>query len=289
MNQTKLMALAGLLLLVFIVVNATVYSVDEREKAVVVRFGEVVRLDAKPGLHIKTPFLEDVRFYDSRILTLDAEPQPFLTREKKSVLVDSYVKWRIIDLLKFYVAVGGDEMKARERLGQVINSGLRDEFGKRTVHDVISGDRRKIMELLSVNADKEASEYGIEVVDVRIQRVDLPNEVSQSVYRRMEAERARTAKELRAQGAEIAEKIRANADRQKEILLAEAYRDAERLRGEGDARATAIYASAYSVNPEFYSLYRSLNAYKESFNNKEDILVMDPSADFFKYFKNPNR
>lgn len=289
MNQTKLMALAGLLLLVFIVVNATVYSVDEREKAVVVRFGEVVRLDAKPGLHIKTPFLEDVRFYDSRILTLDAEPQPFLTKEKKSVLVDSYVKWRIIDLLKFYVAVGGDEMKARERLGQVINSGLRDEFGKRTVHDVISGDRRKIMELLSVNADKEASEYGIEVVDVRIQRVDLPNEVSQSVYRRMEAERARTAKELRAQGAEIAEKIRANADRQKEILLAEAYRDAERLRGEGDARATAIYASAYSVNPEFYSLYRSLNAYKESFNNKEDILVMDPSADFFKYFKNPNR
>lgn len=289
MNQTKLMAIAGLLLLLFVVVNATVYTVDEREKAVVVRFGEVVRIDAKPGLRVKTPFLEDVRFYDSRILTLDAEPQPFLTKEKKSVLVDSYVKWRITDMLKFYVAVGGDEMKARERLGQVINSGLRDEFGKRTVHDVISGDRRKIMELLSVNADKEAGEYGIEVVDVRIQRVDLPNEVSQSVYRRMEAERARTAKELRAQGAETAEKIRANADRQREILLAEAYRDAERLRGEGDARATAIYASAYSVNPEFYSLYRSLNAYKESFNNKEDILVVDPSADFFKYFKNPNR
>ena len=289
MNQTKLIVIAGLLLVVAITVNATVYTVDEREKAVVVRFGEVVRIDAKPGLHMKTPFVEDVRFYDSRILTLDAEPQPFLTKEKKSVLVDSYVKWRIIDVLKFYVAVGGDEMKARERLGQVINSGLRDEFGKRTVHDVISGDRRKIMELLSVNADKEASEYGIEVVDVRIQRVDLPNEVSQSVYRRMEAERARTAKELRAQGAETAEKIRANSDRQKEILLAEAYRDAQRLRGEGDARASAIYAKAYSVNPEFYSLYRSLNAYKESFNNKEDILVVDPSSDFFKYFKNPNR
>ncbi len=289
MNQTKLIVIAGLLLVVAITINATVYTVDEREKAVVVRFGEVVRIDAKPGLHMKTPFVEDVRFYDSRILTLDAEPQPFLTKEKKSVLVDSYVKWRIIDVLKFYVAVGGDEMKARERLGQVINSGLRDEFGKRTVHDVISGDRRKIMELLSVNADKEASEYGIEVVDVRIQRVDLPNEVSQSVYRRMEAERARTAKELRAQGAETAEKIRANSDRQKEILLAEAYRDAQRLRGEGDARASAIYAKAYSVNPEFYSLYRSLNAYKESFNNKEDILVVDPSSDFFKYFKNPNR
>ena len=289
MNQTKLMAIAALLLIVIVVINGTVYTVDEREKAVVVRFGEVVRVDAKPGLHIKTPFLEEARFYDSRILTLDAEPQPFLTKEKKSVLVDSYVKWRIIDVLKFYVAVGGDEMKARERLGQVINSGLRDEFGKRTVHDVISGDRRKIMELLSVNADKEASEYGIEVVDVRIQRVDLPNEVSQSVYRRMEAERARTAKELRAQGAETAEKIRANADRQREILLAEAYRDAERLRGEGDARATAIYANAYNVNPEFYSFYRSISAYKDSFNNKEDILVVDPSADFFKYFKNPNR
>ncbi len=289
MNQTKLIVIVGLLLLVAITINATVYTVDEREKAVVVRFGEVVRVDAKPGLHMKTPFVEDVRFYDSRILTLDAEPQPFLTKEKKSVLVDSYVKWRIIDVLKFYVAVGGDEMKARERLGQVINSGLRDEFGKRTVHDVISGDRRKIMELLSVNADKEASEYGIEVVDVRIQRVDLPNEVSQSVYRRMEAERARTAKELRAQGAETAEKIRSNSDRQKEILLAEAYRDAQRLRGEGDARASAIYAKAYNVNPEFYSLYRSLNAYKESFNNKEDILVVDPSSDFFKYFKNPNR
>lgn len=289
MNQTKLVAIAGLLLLVVMVVNAAVYTVDEREKAVVVRFGEVVRIDAKPGLHMKTPFVEDVRFYDSRILTLDAEPQPFLTKEKKSVLVDSYVKWRIIDVLRFYVAVGGDEMKARERLGQVINSGLRDEFGKRTVHDVISGDRRKIMELLSVNADKEAGEYGIEVVDVRIQRVDLPNEVSQSVYSRMEAERARTAKELRAQGAETAEKIRAKADRQREILLAEAYRDAERLRGEGDARATAIYARAYNANPEFYSLYRSLQAYKESFNNKEDILVVDPSADFFKYFKNPNR
>jgi membrane protease subunit HflC len=289
MNQSKLLALAGLVFLLVITANATVYTVDERERAVVVRFGEVVRLDAEPGLHFKRPFFDDVRYYDSRILTLDAEPQPFLTKEKKSVMVDSYVKWRITDLLKFYVAVGGDELKARERLSQVINSGLRDEFGKRTVHDVISGDRRKIMDLLSVNADKEASEYGIEVVDVRIQRVDLPNEVSQSVYRRMEAERARTAKELRAQGAETAEKIRAEADRKKEVLLAEAYRDAERIRGEGDARATAIYSKAYSVNPEFYSLYRSLTAYKESFKSKDDILVVDPSSEFFKYLKNPRK
>jgi membrane protease subunit HflC len=187
------------------------------------------------------------------------------------------------------VAVGGDEAKARERLSQVINSGLRGEFGKRTVKDVISGDRRKIMELLSVNADKDASEFGIEVVDVRIQRVEFPTEVRDSVYRNMAAERARIAKELRAKGAEAAEKIRADAERQRDILLAEAYRDAERTRGEGDARATAITGRAFSVNPEFYSLYRSLNAYKESFRNKDDILVVDPSADFFKYFKNPRR
>jgi membrane protease subunit HflC len=254
-----------------------------------VRFGQVIRYDDTPGIHIKTPFLETVKVYDARILTMDADPQPFLTKEKKSVIVDSYVKWRIVDLLKYYVSVGGDEQKAKDRLAQLINSGLRDEFGKRNLRDVVSGDRRKIMEILSANTDKEAGEYGIEVVDVRIQRVDLPAEVSQSVYRRMEAERARIAKELRAQGAEEAEKIRANAERQREILLAEAYRDAERLRGEGDARATATYGRAFGANPEFYSLYRSLNAYKESFKDKDDILIVDPSADFFRYFKNPRR
>jgi membrane protease subunit HflC len=289
MNQNRLLALLGLALIAVAALANTLYTVDEREKAVVVRFGQVIRHDDAPGLHFKTPFVESVRFYDARILTMDAEPQPFLTKEKKSVIVDSYVKWRIADLLKFYVSVGGDEQKARERLSQVINSGLRDEFGKRTLRDVVSGDRRKIMELLSVNADKEASEYGIEVVDVRIQRVDLPIEVSQSVYRRMEAERARIAKELRAQGAEEAEKIRAGADRQREVILAEAYRDAERIRGEGDGRAAATYARAYSVNPEFYALYRSLIAYKESFKGKEDVLVLDPSAEFFRFFKNPRR
>lgn len=288
-NQNKLIAVSGLVLLAYVIVNSTVYSIDEREKAVVVRFGQVIRYDDAPGIHVKTPFLETVKVYDSRILTMDAEPQPFLTKEKKSVIVDSYVKWRIADLLKYYVSVGGDEQKAKDRLAQLINSGLRDEFGKRTLRDVVSGDRRKIMEILSENTDKEAVEYGIEVVDVRIQRVDLPIEVSQSVYRRMEAERTRIAKELRAQGAEEAEKIRANAERQRDILLAEAYRDAERARGEGDARATAIYGQAFGANPEFYSLYRSLNAYKESFKDKDDILVIDPSADFFRYFKNPRR
>ncbi len=289
MNQNRLLALFGLALIAAVAISSTVYTVDEREKAIMVRFGEVIRYDDTPGLHWKTPFIESVRFYDARILTMDAEPQPFLTKEKKSVIVDSYVKWRIVDLLRFYVSVGGDEQKAKARLAQVINSGLRDEFGKRTLRDVVSGDRRKIMEILSENADKEAREYGIEVVDVRIQRVDLPTEVSQSVYRRMEAERTRTAKELRAQGAEEAEKIRANADRQREVTLAESYREAERLRGEGDGKAAAIYARAYSVNPEFYALYRSLNAYKESFKDRDDILVVDPSADFFKYFKNPRR
>ncbi|MBI5613160.1 MAG: protease modulator HflC [Gammaproteobacteria bacterium] len=289
MNQTKFLAIAGLVLIALLIVSGTVYTIDEREKAVVVRFGQVIRYDDTPGIHVKTPFLETVKVYDARILTMDADPQPFLTKEKKSVIVDSYVKWRIVDLLKYYVSVGGDEQKAKDRLAQLINSGLRDEFGKRNLRDVVSGDRRKIMEILSANTDKEAGEYGIEVVDVRIQRVDLPAEVSQSVYRRMEAERARIAKELRAQGAEEAEKIRAKAERQREVLLAEAYRDAERLRGEGDARATATYGRAFGANPEFYSLYRSLNAYKESFKDKDDILIVDPSADFFRYFKNPRR
>lgn len=289
MNQNQLIAVIALALVAIVVVSGAFYTVDERERAVVLRFGEVVRHDANPGLHMKLPFVDSVRFYDRRILTLDAEARAFLTIEKKSVVVDSYVKWRIIDMPKFYVAVRGDELKARERLSQVINSGLRDEFGKRTLRDVVSGDRRKIMEILTVNADKQSREYGIEVVDVRIQRVDLPPQVSDAVFDRMRAERTRIAKELRAQGAEAAEKIRADADRQREILLAEAYRDSERLRGDGDARAAAIYARAYSVNPEFYTLYRSLNAYKESFRSKDDVLVVDPSAEFFRYFKNPRR
>jgi len=289
MTQTKLLAIAGLVLIGILLLATTVYTVDERERAVIVRFGKVIRYDDQPGIHIKTPFLDTVRVYDSRILTLDAEPQLFSTIEKKYVVVDSYVKWRIIDVLKFYVSVGGDENRARERLSQVINSGLRGEFGKRTVKDVISGDRARIMELLSVNADKDASEYGIEVVDVRIQRVEFPTEVRDSVYRNMAAERQRIAKELRAKGAEEAEKIRADAERQRDVLLAEAYRDSEKLRGEGDARATAVTGRAFSVNPEFYSMYRSLAAYRETFKSKDDVMIVDPSADFFKYFRNPRR
>ena len=289
MNQTKLFAVLGVALLVLITVRSTFYMVDEREKAIIVRFGQVLRYDDAPGLHVKTPFLDEVRYFDSRILTLDAEPQPFLTKEKKYVVVDSFVKWRIEDALKYFLTVSGQEIDARRRLEQVVNSSLRDEFGKRTVHDVISTDRQMIMDILTAYADQEARKFGIVVSDVRIQRVDLPDEVSQSVYQRMKAERLRIANELRAQGAEAAEKIRADAERQREVLVAEAYGKAERVRGEGDAKATAIYAAAYTRAPEFYSLYRSLIAYKESFRKKDDIMIVDPSADFFKYMKKPGR
>jgi modulator of FtsH protease HflC len=289
MNQPKLLIILGIALLLFIAVNSALYTVDEREKVIITRFGQILRADDEPGLHVKTPMIDSVRFFDSRILTMDAEPQPFLTLEKKNVLVDSFVKWRIADARQYYLRVGGSEQGARTRLEQLINSGLRDEFGKRTVRDVISGDRQEIMRILTTNTDKEGREYGIEVVDVRIQRVDLPDEVSQSVYQRMKAERSRIANELRAQGSEAAEKIRADAERQRDILIADAYGKAEQIRGEGDARATAIYGRAYSRAPEFYALYRSLNAYKESFKNKDDLLIVDPSADFFKYLKKPTR
>jgi modulator of FtsH protease HflC len=289
MNQNRLIAIVILIVIALVAVNSTFYTVDQREKAIVIRFGEVIRADEDPGLHIKIPIIHKVRYFDARILTMDAEPRPFLTVEKKNVEVDSFVKWRIHNPLQYYLRVGGSEAGARTRLEQLINSGLRDEFGKRSVRDVVSGDRREIMRILTTNTDKEAREYGIQVVDVRIQRVDLPAEVSQSVYRRMEAERKRIASELRAEGSEAAEKIRADAERQREVLLAEAYRESEKIRGDGDARATATYANAYQQSPEFYSFYRSLNAYKESFKGKDDILIVDPSSEFFKYLKKSGR
>lgn len=285
MTQFKLVVLVAVVALVLVGLNSVFYTVDEREKAIVIQFGEVMRYDDEAGLHFKLPLVQDVRYFDSRILTLDAEPQRYLTKEKKSVVVDSFVKWRILDTLTYYLRVQGDEVRARARLQTLVNSGLRDEFGKRTLHEVVSGDRSEIMQILAVNTDKAAREFGIEVVDVRLQRVDLPVEVSQSVYQRMEAERTRIAKELRAQGAEAAEKIEAGAERKRDIMVAEAYREAERTRGEGDAKAAGTYARAYKQNPDFYSLYRSLNAYRESFNKKEDIMIVDPSSEFFKYLK----
>lgn len=289
MSQSKLIALLGIILVVVLTVSSAVYTVDERERVIVVRLGEVLRYDDAPGVHLKVPFLDTLRYFDSRVLTMDADAQPFLTQEKKYVLVDSYVKWRIQDPLKYFLTVGGSESGARQRLEQLTNSGLRDEVNKRPVKSVVSTDRAKIMQIVTAAADTEARKFGIEVVDVRLQRVDLPDEVSQSVYQRMKAERSRIANELRAQGAEAAEKIRAEAERKREVMLADAYRKGETMRGEGDARATAIYGSAAGRAPEFYSLYRSLSAYKESFRKKDDIMIVDPSADFFRYMKKPSR
>lgn len=269
-----------------IVLSMALFVVDQRRNAIVFRFGEVISIKKDPGLYFKVPFLDNVRYFDVRILTIDtAEPERFLTSEKKNVLVDLFVKWRITDVRQYFVSVAGDETRAQTRLLQTINDGLRAEFGNRTVHDVVSGERDKIMELMRARANEDAGKIGVEVIDVRLKRVDLPQEVSESVYRRMDAERKRVANELRSTGSAESEKIRADADRQREVILAEAYRDAERAKGEGDAKATAIYARAYGENAEFYAFYRSLEAYKGAFKNRSDVLVLDPSSDFFRYLR----
>ncbi|MFQ5995950.1 MAG: protease modulator HflC [Acidiferrobacterales bacterium] len=287
MSQARLVTLVAIAVAIVVTLLSIAYTVDEREKAIVVQFGKVIRADDEPGLHFKYPFINDVRYFDARILTLDAEPQRFLTQEKKNVIVDWFVKWRIANTLQYWVSLGGQENEARRRLEQRVRSDLLNEFGKRNVRDVVSGDRLEIMKIVSQKADEEARTLGVEVVDIRIKRVDLPEDVSESVYKRMVAERARIAKELRAQGAEEAEKIRAAAEREREILLAQAYGEAERIRGEGDATATAIFAEAFGSSPEFFALYRSLNAYQTSFRGKGDVLILDPSAWFFKFLKNP--
>lgn len=277
--------LIGLAVLLLIA-SMSMFVVDQRQNAIVFRLGEVVSIKKDPGLYFKTPLLDNVRFFDVRILTIDsAEPERFLTSEKKNVLVDLFVKWRITDVRNYYTSVGGEEMRAQTRLLQTINDGLRAEFGNRTVHDVVSGERDKIMELMRNKANEDASKIGVEVLDVRLKRVDLPQEVSGSVYGRMEAERKRVANELRSTGAAESEKIRADADKQREVILAEAYRDAQRVKGEGDAKASANYAKAYEINPEFYAFYRSLEAYRASFRNRSDVLVLEPNSEFFKYLK----
>ncbi len=269
-----------------LILSMSMFVVDQRQNSIVFRLGEVVAIQKEPGLYFKLPLLDNVRFFDVRILTIDsAEPERFLTSEKKNVLVDLFVKWRITDVLNYYTSVGGDELRAQTRLLQTINDGLRAEFGNRTVHDVVSGERDKIMELMRKKANEDASKIGVEVLDVRLKRVDLPQEVSGSVYGRMEAERKRVANELRSTGAAESEKIRADADKQKEVILAEAYREAQRIKGEGDAKASANYAKAYEINPEFYAFYRSLEAYRASFRNRSDVLVIEPNSEFFKYFK----
>ena len=286
----RLPFIAALMFAVFVTAGSMLFTVDQRQYALVFQLGEIKEVIKEPGLSFKWPMIQNVRFFDRRILTLDSvEPERFLTAEKKPVLVDSFVKWRIADVRQYYISVGGDEMLARTRLSQTVNSGLREEFGRRTVHDVVSGSRDKIMLDVQKKADADARAIGVEIVDVRLKRVDLPPEVSESVYRRMETERKRVANELRSTGAAESEKIRADADRQREVIIAEAYRDAQKVKGEGDARAASIYGKAYGENPEFYAFHRSLEAYRQSFGNKSDLLVVDPSADFFKYLKNSGR
>jgi len=280
-GTTLFLILLGLVLWIG---SMSFFTVSERERAIKFRLGEIVRDDFAPGIHLKWPFVNNVRKFDARILTLDAEPQRFPTFEKKHVIVDAFIKWRISDVSTFYRATAGDERQAEIRLSRVINDGLRSEFGKRTIQDAISGERAEIMKVITSQIEEQAEQFGIKVVDVRIRRIELPQEVSVSVYRRMEAERARVAKDLRSRGAEAAERIRADADRQRSVLLAEAYRDAERLRGEGDALAAETYAQAFGKDEEFYQLYRSLNAYANVFNKPEDLMVLDPSSEFFQYF-----
>ncbi len=271
-----------------ILVSLSLFTVDQRQAALVFQLGEIVSVKKEPGLYFKIPLLQNVRYFDTRILTLDAStPERFITSEKKNVLVDYFVKWRIVDVQRFYVSFNGDEARAMNRLAQTVNDGMRAEFGKRTVHDVVSGERDTIMEVLRKNADADARRFGVQVTDVRIKRVDLPTEVSEAVYRRMEAERKRVANELRSTGAAEAEKIRADADRQREVIIAEAYREAQRIKGEGDARAAAIYAEAFGRNPEFYAFYRSMESYRSSFRGKNDVLVLQPNSEFFRYMRSP--
>ena len=275
---------------VLIVASMSVFVVDQRQNAIVFQLGEVVNVITKPGLNFKVPLMQNVRFFDSRILTLDAgEPERFITAEKKNVLVDAFIKWRIVDVKQYYLSVTGDEVRAKTRLLQTVNSSMREEFGKRTIHEVVSGEREKIMTVLREKTDADARKIGVQVLDVRLKRVDFPPEISESVYRRMDAERKRVANELRASGAAEGEKIKADADKQREVILAQAYREAQKTKGEGDAKAAALYAAAFGRNAEFYSFYRSLEAYKQSFRNKSDVMVLDPSSDFFKYLKSPSK
>ena len=285
--------LAGYLVAIFVVLmiaSSAMFTVDQRECAIVFQLGEIRDVITTPGLKLKWPLIQNVRFFDNRILTLDTpETERFITSEKKNLLVDSFVKWKIDDFKQYYISVQGDEARAQTRLAQTINSALREEFGRRTVHDVVSGEREEIMRVVRDSVEEDAKKIGVLIVDVRLKRVELPQEVSESVYRRMEAERKSVAAELRSQGSSAAEKIRAEGDRTREVIIAEAYRDAQRMKGEGDRKSSAVYASAFNENPEFYAFYRSLEAYRSSFKSKGDIMVLDPNSEFFKYFKGPGK
>jgi membrane protease subunit HflC len=285
--KTVMPALA-LLVAIILVLSQSLYTVDQKQFAIKFQLGEFIEAKTEAGLYTKVPLLQNIKFYDRRLLTLDApEPDRITTSEKKPLKVDFIAYWRIVDVRKYYQSVTGDEEAAKRRLAQTIRANLAQEINKRTIHEVISTERDKIMTEARQKADADARTIGVEVVDVRLRRVELPDEVLAQVYQRMESERKRVANELRSMGAAESEKVRADADRQREVILADAYKQAQKIKGEGDARASAIYAAAYGQNPEFYSFYRSLEAYKATFKSKSDMLVLDPSSDFFQFLKQP--
>ncbi len=281
MTQNKILVGLGALLFIGMM---CMFTVSETEKAIKFRLGEIVKNDYEPGLHFKWPFINNIKKFDKRIQTMEAKPERFLTAEKKNVIVDSFVKWRIGDVTTFYTVVAGDVDQANLRLDQIVKDAFRGEFGKRNIQQLVSTDRQEIREILIKNAMPLAAALGMEIIDVQVMRIDLPEEVSSSVFRRMEAERERVAREFRSQGSEAAERIRADADRQRVVTMANAFRDAEMLRGEGDAKSAEIYAKAYGADAEFFTFYRSLNAYKKTFTSSS-MMVLDPDSDFFKYFK----
>jgi membrane protease subunit HflC len=285
MDDMKKVLLPAAVVLLALLVYASTFIVREYETAIKLRLGEIVGSDYEPGLHFKVPLLNNILKFDARIQTLDSRPERFLTIEKKDVIVDSYTKWRISNAAQFFRSTGGDSARTARLLSERINTSLRDEFGKRTIQEVVSEDRLALMTELTRQIDTQATELGVDVVDVRVKKIDLPPEVSESVYNRMRAERERVARDLRAKGSEAAERIRADADRQRTVILADAYKEAEQTRGLGDGKAAEVYAEAYQADPEFYAFYRSLNAYQKSFGDGESTLVLAPDSDFFKFFR----
>lgn len=288
MSKTSLVSLVTVLIVIAIA-SSSIYVVDEREVAIKLQFGEIVETDIQPGFHLKFPLVQNVRKFDARLLTLDSKPERFLTIGKKFVIVDAFIKWRIVDVKAYYKATAGNRWQATTLLSNSTNKGLRDEFANRSLTEVVSGERDELMAIITKTLNEQTlGEFGIEVLDVRVKGIDLPEDLSKNVYRRMSTEREREARETRSQGKELAEGIRADADRQKTIIEAEAYRESEQIRGKGDAIAASTYANAYNKDPEFYAFTRSLKAYTETFSGKDDVLLLKPDSDFFKYMKNSN-
>ena len=281
----NLKVLLGIVVAVAVIIWSITFQVDQRQKAIKLQFGEIKDATLAPGIHFKVPIVNTVEKYDARILTLDVPPTEFPTSEKKYVKVDFFAKWRIADVENYYIATGGQESRANQRLELILVDGLKNEFGKRTIQEVVSGERREIMDVIQVQTNEDAKNFGIEVVDVRVSKIDLPDDVSDSVFNRMRAERDRVAKDFRARGKEQAEVIRAKSDKERTVILANAYNQAEQIRGDGDAKSAEIYANAFEQNEEFYSFTRSLKAYINTFSNNSDVLVMEPDSEFFRYFK----